>query len=128
MKTLQFVALLLTTVALMPAAAHLFALPNKINLSQHDYFVTQAVYNGWALFGVVLFGNLLALAALAFAQRGQTAPFVLVLISFVCQLATLAIFFVFVFRPIRQPPTGRPCRQVGKCCAGTGNTATRPAR
>jgi len=97
MKALQFVALLLTTVALIPAGAHLFALPNKIHLSQHDYFVAQAVYNGWALFGLVLFGNLLVLAALAFVQRGQTAAFVPVLISFVCQLATLVIFFAFVF-------------------------------
>jgi len=29
--------------------------------------------------------------------RGRTAPFVLVLLSLACQLATLAIFFTFVF-------------------------------
>jgi hypothetical protein len=97
MKVMQFIALVLTAVALVPAGSHLFALPNKMHMTQNDYLVAQSVYNGWALFGIVLFGNVVVLAALALLQRGQTAPFMLVLISLGCQLATLAIFFAFVF-------------------------------
>jgi hypothetical protein len=97
MKALQFVALMLTAFALMPAGAHLFALPNKIHLDAGGYFIVQSIYRGWALFGIALLGNVSALAALAFLQRGQMTPFVLVLSSLACQLAALLIFFVFVF-------------------------------
>jgi hypothetical protein len=97
MRVLQFAALLLTAIALIPAGAHVFALPNKIDLAQTDYFVVQNIYRGWALFGIVLFGNVIALAALAFAVRTQPMPRLLVLVSVACQLITLAIFFAFVF-------------------------------
>jgi hypothetical protein len=48
-KTLQFVAMVLTALALVPSGAHLFALPNKIHLSETDYFITQGIYRGWSL-------------------------------------------------------------------------------
>jgi len=97
LKILQFVALILGAIALAPAGAHLFSMPNKVGLSQADYFVAQGVYRGWALFGVVLFTNLAVLAVLAIRQRAQMTPFVLVLGALAAQLATLAIFFIFVF-------------------------------
>jgi hypothetical protein len=43
MKTLQFVAMVLTALALVPSGAHLFALPNKIHLRETDYFITQGI-------------------------------------------------------------------------------------
>ena len=97
MKVLQFLALVLTAIALAPAGAHLFALPNKVHLAQNDYFIVQNIYRGWALFGIVLFANLIVTAALAVMVSEQTAPFALVLTSLSCQVAVLAIFFVFVF-------------------------------
>jgi hypothetical protein len=96
-KILQFFALMLGGVVLVPAGAHLFALPNKIHLAQMDYFIVQNIYRGWALFGIVLIGNVLVLAALAVMQRARTAPLVLVLISLVSQIAGLAIFFALVY-------------------------------
>ena len=81
----------------MPAGAHLFAAPNKIQLAQTDYFIAQSVYRGWALFGIALIGNVISLTALAIAQRAQRVPFVLVLGSLFCQLASLAIFFALVY-------------------------------
>jgi hypothetical protein len=54
LKAMQFVALMLTALALVPAGAHLFELPNKIGLSQDRYFIVQQIYRGWALFGFVL--------------------------------------------------------------------------
>lgn len=97
MRILQFVAMMLTALALVPGGAHLFALPNKIHLSETDYFVTQSVYWGWALFGIVLIGAILANFALAVVIRSQRRPFIFTLINLLCLLATLAIFFVFTF-------------------------------
>jgi hypothetical protein len=97
MKVAQFLALLFTALALVPAGAHLFSLPNKIHLAQTDYFIAQSIYRGWALFGIVLFGAVLANLALAIVVRAQTAPFVLALASLFCQVATLALFFAFVY-------------------------------
>ena len=97
MKVLQFIAMALTALALVPAGAHFFELPNKIHLAQNDYFIVQTIYRGWALFGIVLFGALVSTLALAIVTRELAAPFVLVVISVLCQLATLVIFFLFTF-------------------------------
>jgi hypothetical protein len=51
MKLLQFVAMVLTALALVPGGAHLFTLLNKIYLGESDYFITKSVYRGWALLG-----------------------------------------------------------------------------
>lgn len=96
MKTLQFLAIVLTALAIMPGGAHLFALPNKIQLTESNYFIVQNIYRGWALFGIVLFGALFANLALAWAIRGQRA-FVFVLICLGCLVANLVIFFAFTF-------------------------------
>jgi hypothetical protein len=97
MKALQFIALVFGALALVPAGAHLFATPNKMAMTQADYFVAQGIYRGWALFGVVLFGNLIALAALAIVSRAQRTPVLLTLAALACQVAVLAIFCAFVF-------------------------------
>ncbi len=39
LRVVQFLALVLTALALIPAGAHLFALPNKIGLAQEQYFI-----------------------------------------------------------------------------------------
>jgi hypothetical protein len=96
-KLLQFVALMLTALALLPGGAHLLELPNKIHLSESDYFITQSIYRGWALLGIVLIGAALANLTLAVLMRAQRASSVFALISGICLLATLAIFFTFTF-------------------------------
>jgi len=96
-KLLQFLAIVLTALALVPGGAHLFALPNKMNLGVSDYFIVQGIYRGWALLGIVLIGAALANLTLTILLRGQRGPFVFALISLLCLLATLAIFFTFTF-------------------------------
>jgi hypothetical protein len=64
-KTIQFLAVTLTALALVPSGAHLLALPNKIGLLQDAYYVAQGGYRGWAPLGAVVIGALLADAALA---------------------------------------------------------------
>jgi hypothetical protein len=95
-RTLKFLAIVLTALTLVPLGAHLFALPNKIALTASNYFIVQNIYRGWALFGIVLFGAVFANLALAWAMRGQRA-FAFVLICLGCLVANLVIFFAFTF-------------------------------
>ena len=96
-RVTHFLAIVFTALALVPAGAHLFELPNKIGLPQDDYFVVQGIYRGWALFGIVLFGALAANLAAAFVARRQRAPFWLALLAFLLVAATLVIFFTWTY-------------------------------
>jgi hypothetical protein len=96
-RAVAFLAILFTALALVPAGAHFFELPNKIGLSQEQYFIVQNIYRGWALFGIVLFGALAANLALAIVLRRQRAPFWLALAGFVLVALTLAIFFTWTY-------------------------------
>jgi hypothetical protein len=98
-KIVQFLALVFTALALAPAVAHLASLPNKIDLAQTDYFISQNVYRGWDLFGVAQIGALLSNFALVVMLRAQTVPLSLAGLALLCQIATLAIFFAFTFPP-----------------------------
>ena len=45
-RGLHFLAIVFTALALVPGGAHLFALPNKIDLDVEPYFVVQGIYRG----------------------------------------------------------------------------------
>jgi hypothetical protein len=96
-RVLQFCAIVLTALALVPAGAHFFELPNKIALDQQAYFTVQSIYRGWALFGFVLFGALFANLALALLLAFRRRPYVLPLLAFGLIAATLAIFFIWTY-------------------------------
>ena len=53
LRLVQFLAIILTALALVPSGTHLAALPNKIAMAQAAYFVARQIYSGWALFGSV---------------------------------------------------------------------------
>jgi hypothetical protein len=97
LRLVQFLAIVLTALALVPAGAHLAELPNKIGLDQEAYFIVQNIYVGWALFGIVLFGALAANLVLAIMVRGQRTPFRLALAGFLLVAATLAVFFAWTY-------------------------------
>jgi hypothetical protein len=98
LKVVQFAAVVLTALALVPGGAHAFALLNKINLGAEQYFIVQSIYRGWALFGIILLGALLAniVLALMLLRRGGAA-FLLASLAFCCIALTLAIFFVWTY-------------------------------
>jgi hypothetical protein len=73
-KVIQFLALLVTALAVVPSAAHMAALRNKIGMSEADYFIAQGIYSGWSLLGVLWLLALLANAALASGSRSQAFP------------------------------------------------------
>lgn len=96
-RAAQFLAIVLTALALVPAGAHLFELPNKIGLAQESYFIVQNIYRGWALFGIVLFGALAANLWLTILLRRRGAAFWLALAGFLLVALTLLIFFTWTF-------------------------------
>lgn len=96
-KITQFVAIVLAVLALVPAGAHLFELPHKIGMTQEQYFTVQAIYRGWALFGIPLIGAIVAAAVLAIMLRDQPLPFWLVVVTLVCLAAGLAVFFSWIY-------------------------------
>jgi hypothetical protein len=93
---LLFFAILVTALALAPAGAHFFELPNKIGLSEADYFTVQHIYNGWALFGGVIFTAIILDAVLTWTLRGQRG-FGGALVALICTLAGLTVFFTWTY-------------------------------
>ena len=100
-KVVQFVAILFTVLALIPGAAHLIELPNKMALDRESYMTVQRIYRGWALAGVVLLGALLTTLWLAILSRSQALPMLLAFSAFALLLVTLITFFVWVY-PVNQ--------------------------
>ena len=96
-RLLRFLAVVLTALALVPAGAHLFELPNKIGLPRDAYLVAQGLYRGWALFGFVLFGALAANLGLAAAlrRRGASVAARLALGAGLLIALVLAVFFAW---------------------------------
>jgi hypothetical protein len=91
----RFCALFFTGLALVPAAAHLSELPNKMQLTRDDYLTVQQIYRGWAMFGVIVVAALASTVALAWTSRGRRAPFRLALCAALCIVGTQAVFWSF---------------------------------
>jgi hypothetical protein len=96
-RTLEFLAIILMAIALVPSGAHLFALSNKMPLGRDAYFTVQQIYAGWALFGIVLFASLIVNGALAVLMRNDRPAFIFALVAVVAVVANLAIFFIWTF-------------------------------
>ena len=97
MRVIQFLAVLLTTLALIPAGAHLFELPNKMDLPRDAYLTVQGVYSGWALFGIVDLAALVMNVVLAIKLRRQRPAVYFAGIAALCFVAFFAIFFTWTF-------------------------------
>jgi hypothetical protein len=97
LKIVQFLAIVLTALALVPSGAHLFALPNKMGLAADQYFIVQNIYRGWSLFGTVLLGALIADVTLMLMVRGKVAAFAFALFASLCVAVTLLVFFAWTY-------------------------------
>jgi hypothetical protein len=51
---IRFLAIILTGLAVVAPAAHLFELPRKMRLPKERYFVVQDIYLGWWMVGLFL--------------------------------------------------------------------------
>ncbi len=92
---ISFAAIVLTGLALVAPAAHLFELPNKIAMPENDYFVVQTIYNGWWMLGIFLPAAFLTNLALAAATRDDTTARRLAILAAVLITANLVIFFLW---------------------------------
>ena len=97
LRVIQFLAVILTALAFIPAGAHLFALPNKIDLPRDAYLSVQGIYAGWAWFGIVYLAALVLNAVLAIRLRRQRQAFRFAMMAALCFVAFFAIFFTWTF-------------------------------
>jgi hypothetical protein len=96
-RILQFIAIILTALALVPGGAHALEMVHKLALDQDRYMVVQSIYRGWALLGIVLIGALAANGVLAFRTRRRTVPSTFAAAAAVLIAITLAVFFTWTF-------------------------------
>lgn len=94
-RLVQFIAIILTALALVPAGAHLFELPNKIDLPLDAYFTVQGIYRGWALFGFVLIPAMIVNGIVAVLLRSTPRAFAAC--AALLLALNLAIFFAWTF-------------------------------
>jgi len=97
LRVTQFIAIILTALALVPAGAHLLELAHKITLDRAQYLTVQQLYRGWAFLGAVLIAALLANLALTIRSRRQGRPMRLAAIATLLLAANLTIFFIWTF-------------------------------
>jgi hypothetical protein len=96
-RTLASLAVLLTALALVPAGAHLFALPNKLAMNAETYFAAQRAYDGWAVLGVLPVAAVLANFGFALRLRRRGRPAGMAWLAALLLLAGLGGFFVWTF-------------------------------
>lgn len=97
LRVIQFLAIMFTALALVPSGAHLFELPNKVELSRDAYRTVQGIYAGWAWFGIVDLAALVINAVLAVRLRRQRPAFYFAMIAALCFVVFFAIFFTWTF-------------------------------
>ena len=95
-RIVQFLAVVLTALALVPLGAHLASLPNKINLTAEQYFIVQTSYRGWFLFAFAQIPSVIVAFLLAAMVRADPWPFRLALGGALCMAMTLAVYFTWV--------------------------------
>ena len=98
LRSIAFLAVILTGLALIAPAAHLFELPGKIHMTGSEYFTVQRIYRGWWIVGLLLPAALLANIGLALIARNDRLSFWLALI-----VAALIATNLFIFLWWTQP-------------------------
>jgi hypothetical protein len=95
MNTIWVASLLLATLAMMPAAAHVLELPNKIGLSGIEYLTVQRLYRGWAFARLLVAAALATMLILLFMLRELPTAFALAWIAFLSLAGTQLVFWIF---------------------------------
>ncbi|MBM3599586.1 MAG: DUF1772 domain-containing protein [Alphaproteobacteria bacterium] len=95
LRIAYFCAVLATGLALGPALAHLFALPNKIGLPRDEYFVTQLAYRGWNLLGIV--AQVVTMTAAAILTRRDSHLLWPIIAAIACVVGAQLVFWIFTY-------------------------------
>jgi hypothetical protein len=91
----RFLAIVLTGLAVIAPAAHLFELPGKIDMSASDYFVVQRIYLGWWMVGLLLPAAFIANLGLAIAVRHDSSAFWPAIAAMALIAVNLVIFVIW---------------------------------
>jgi hypothetical protein len=94
---LFFLALLSTALALGGALAHALELPNKINLSEHEYFIVQKAYRGWNRLAFLLLVELGSMCAIAVLSRHDPRILWPTVVAVACLLCAQAAFWIYTY-------------------------------
>jgi hypothetical protein len=97
LSLVQLAAIVLLTFTLLPAAAHLFELPNKLALAPHDYLIAQSSYRGWALFGFAVAGAIVASTLHAYLVKASPLALRWSLVVLACLATAQIIFWTFTY-------------------------------
>lgn len=93
-RIIHFLCIVLTVLPMAGGLAHLYAIPNKMHLSQADYLIAQQIFAGWALLGIPIIIDLILLIVLAMIWR-NSKKFYYILIAALCIALGLMDFFIF---------------------------------
>jgi hypothetical protein len=91
----EFLAVVLTSLALAPAMAHVMELPNKLPMSRDAYLTVQRVYRGWQFVGIIVVGALVSTLLLMLSSDGDSL--VPAITAFSAILATQVVFWTVTF-------------------------------
>ena len=92
-----FVAMLATAIALGGALAHLLELPNKIGMSEGDYFTVQQAYRGWNRLAIVLLIELASMAWVAILYWHQPPVRWAALVAIACLILAQLTFWTWTY-------------------------------
>jgi len=92
---IQLLSIVLTALALIPAAAHVIELPNKLPMPRDEYMTVQRVYRGWDFAGYVVAAALVVTLWLAIVSEGEAR--VPAVMAFLAILGTQVVFWGVTF-------------------------------
>jgi hypothetical protein len=106
----RFLAVILTGLAVIAPAAHLFEFRRKIAMTKDEYFIVQKIYMGWWLVGLFLPAALLANVALAIRIGNDATAFRLAVAAAALILLNLTIFVIWTL-PVNKTTRNWTIRQ-----------------
>ena len=92
-----FAALMSTAVALGASLAHLFELPNKIDLGRDAYFTVQGIYRGWNQLAYVLAIEFVSIIAIIILSRDARQVRLWAAVALLSLVAAQAVFWTFTY-------------------------------
>ena len=86
-----------TAVALGASLAHLFELPNKIDLGRDAYFTVQGIYRGWNQLAYVLAIEFVSIIAIIILSRDARRVRLWAAVALLSLVAAQAVFWTFTY-------------------------------
>src|SRR5262245_32509300 len=94
-KTLYFLAIMLTAIAMSAALAHLFELPNKIDVGAAGYLTVRRNYDNWWIVGLSVPLAFIGVLVVTISLRGSGVPFTLALTALFLLVGEMVAFCGF---------------------------------